>query len=94
MLYSPFLHIDGEIRTEHFALEAGGAVLRAGDDDGEKPFLGDFRGLVEHLLRAGFQTNIAALAPFLVNFNSRLLFHYFLFFFQILFLLSRSMNKS
>jgi hypothetical protein len=59
--------VDGQIRAKHLALQAAGAFF--GMDDGHRieAFLGNFLRFLEDLLGANFETDVAPLAPFLVN---------------------------
>jgi hypothetical protein len=76
------LHVDGQIRAKHLALQAGRALLRVGDEHRGKPLLRNFFGFLEDLFGADFETDVASFAPFLVDMNVAHLFLLTLFFFQ------------
>jgi hypothetical protein len=76
------LHVDGQIRAKHLALQAGRALLRVGDEHRVKPLLRNFLGFLEDFFGTDFETDVASLAPFLVDMNVAHLFLLTLFFFQ------------
>jgi hypothetical protein len=61
--------VNGEVRAKHLALKAAGALLGVGGDDRVKPLIRNFFRFFEDLLRADFDTDIASLAPFLIDMN-------------------------
>jgi hypothetical protein len=72
---SSFLfHVNGQVRAKHLALKAAGALLGVGGDDRVKPLFRNFFRFFEDLLRADFDTDIASLAPFLIDMNPGNLF--------------------
>ncbi len=74
--------MDGQVRTKHLALKTASAEFRVGNDHGLKSLFGNFRGFLKDLLRACFETNIAPLAPFLVEVDGYRLFLFVGGFFQ------------
>jgi hypothetical protein len=61
--------VNGQVRAKHLALKAAGALLWMGGDDGVKPLIRNFFRFFEDLLRADFDTDVASLAPFLIDMN-------------------------
>jgi hypothetical protein len=76
------LHVDGQVRAKHLALQAGRALLRMGDEDRGKALLRNFLGFLEDFFGTDFETEITTLAPFLVDLDLAHLFLLTLFFFQ------------
>jgi hypothetical protein len=62
-------HVNGQVRAKHLALKAAGALLWMGGDDGVKPLIRNFFPFFEDLLRADLDTDVASLAPFLIDMN-------------------------
>jgi hypothetical protein len=59
--------VDGQIRAKHLALQAAGAFFGMDDGHGIEPLVGNFLRFLEDLLGANFETDVASLAPFLIN---------------------------
>jgi hypothetical protein len=75
-------YVEGQVRTEHFALETTSAEFGVGNQDRLETFLRDLGRFFKDFLGADFQANIAALAPFPVQVDGCGLFLLLRAFFQ------------